>query len=98
MLMWVIYSLSTLLIAYLISKYFARKSKLPVVFLVLIVLMTPTNIEVGSNQLAPCLTIFFYDLIFQQVLSFRSLRPLVITLPMGFLSIFVLTAIKKRFF
>ena len=96
--MWVIYSLSALLIAYLISKYFSRKLKLPVVFFALIVLITPASIEVGSNQLAPSFAIFFYDLIFQQALSFRSLRPLAITLPVGFLSIFVLTAIKKRFF
>ena len=98
MLMWVIYSLSTFLIAFLISKFFARKLEIPIVFIVLIVFMTPANIEVGSNQLAPCLTIFFYDLVFQQVLSFRSLRPLVISLPLGFLSIFVFSTIKRRFF
>jgi len=98
MVMWVIYSLSALWIAYSISTYFSRKLKLPVVFFVLIMLITPANIEVGSNQLAPCLVIFFYDLIFQQVLSFRSLRPLAISLPLGFLNISLILAFKKRFF
>jgi len=95
---WTAYCLSTLFIAYLISKYFPKKFKTAVVFFVLILLITPANIEVGSSQMAPCLTIFLYDLVFQQVLSFRSLRPLAITLPLGILSFFVITAIKKRFF
>jgi len=98
MVMWVVYSLSIFLIAYSISNYFSSKLKLSVVFFVLIIFITPANIEVGSNQLAPCLVIFFYDLIFQQVLSFRSLRPLAISLPLGLLSISLIIAIKRRFF
>ena len=88
MVMWVIYSLSIFLIAYSFSTYFSSKLKIPVVFFVCIMFITPANIEVGSKQLAPCLVIFFYDLIFHQLLSFRSLRPLAISLPLGLLSIY----------
>jgi len=98
MLSWIIYVLSMSFCTYLLVTYLPNNLRIPIGLLILIVLITPANIEVGSDQLAPSLAIFFYDLIFQQVLSFRSLRPLVISLPLGFTSIILIMVIKRRFF
>jgi len=60
--------------------------------------MTPSTIELGSDRFGPSFFIFFYDLVLEQNLSFRSLRPLVISIPLALLFLIVLTTVKKRFF
>lgn len=95
---WIIYSLNALLISFLISKYFSYKNQWSVFFLILVLLLTPANLDGGLGKLAPSLAVFFYDVIFLQMLSFKSLRPLVLSLPLAFMLLILIRFIKKRFF
>ena len=52
---------------------------------------------IGSEP-SPVIFSFIFDLIFEQILSFQTLRPLVITLPLAFALSMLLTGFKKRFF
>ena len=95
---WVIYSLSSLLASFLVSKYFSYKNQWSIFFLILVLLLTPTNLDGELGKLAPSLSVFFYDVIFLQMLSFKSLRPLILSLPSVFIILMLIRFFKKRFF
>jgi len=97
MISWILYIISSIIVSWTLSVVISKKIK-PIFFIfILIFLLTPATVEVGSSRLAPALFIFFYDSLFQQIVSMRSLRPVVFTLPIGFLFVFLLSLFKKRF-
>tara|TARA_B100001750_G_scaffold204420_1_gene180791 strand:+ start:481 stop:777 length:297 start_codon:yes stop_codon:yes gene_type:complete len=98
MLFWIIYLVSSLVIAFYSSSFFLERIKPYSFIIILILLLTPAYIDSSSDKLAPALAIFFYDLIFQNFLSLRSLRPLVISLPLALIGLLVFRNIKKIFF
>jgi len=95
---WIIYSLSCLIVVYLISNVLPEKAKLVLVVIFLTIFLSPAAIELGSENYAPATSIFIYDLIFERSLSFRSLRVLVLTIPINLIITFIFIQIKKRFF
>ena len=96
-LFWIIYLLSVLLISLYLSRYSSKNLRLYVFILVLVTLITPTRINVGEAHLAPALSVFIFDLVFEQNLSILSLRPLVLSFPLGLILAFLITKTKKRF-
>jgi len=98
MLFWIIYLVSSIVIAFYSSSFFPERIKPYSYTIILILFLTPAYIDSSSDKLAPALSIFFYDLIFQNFFSLRSLRPLVISLPLGLIGLLVFRNIKKIFF
>ena len=97
MFFWFIYIFSSLLISYILSTFFPIKIKPIILYSVLALLLTPENMGIGSEP-SPVIFSFIFDLIFEQSLSFQTLRPLVITLPLAFALSMLLTGFKRRFF
>ena len=64
----------------------------------LVVFLTPAQIEISGSSYAPSLLTFIFNIIFQQDFSIRSLRPLFLTLPFCLVSLFLFSTIKRRFF
>ena len=94
---WIIYILSSLYVSHLIGKlnhslYFYT---FPIV---LTLLLTPAEIELGSQNYAPSLMTFILNIFLENDLSLRVLRPLVLTLPAIVILITLAGFIKKRFF
>jgi len=97
MFFWLIYSGSTALVCYFLSKSFSKDKAFLVFFFLIVLFLTPNSIEPNSNTLAPCVFIFFYDLLLEQRLSFRSLRPLVISLPLSIIFLWLNSKFRRRF-
>ena len=98
MFFWVSYSLSVLFISYFFSKFINPKIRYYFFGILFIALMTPATIEANSSKLSPAITVFLFDLILEQNVSFRSLRPLLLSVPISIFLLFIFGLIKKRFF
>ncbi|MAS58826.1 MAG: hypothetical protein CMD42_03735 [Gammaproteobacteria bacterium] len=95
---WLIYSLASFYIGYLLSKFFSGTFRIIFLCTFLVLMLTPAIVEVGSNKLAPAIIIFFLDLILEQNLSTRSLRPILLSIPFVLFLIGLCILVKKRFF
>ena len=94
---WFIYIFSVLSIFYLIT--FSREYKFSTLhFILLIVLLTPAQLDAVNSIYSPALFSFFFNLILERNLSLRLLRPLLLTIPISLLGFYLYFVIKKRFF
>ena len=64
----------------------------------MVVLLTPSQIEVGSTEYAPALFSFLFNVFLEQDYSLRALRPLVLSIPTGLFIFLLLFLFKRRFF
>ena len=98
MIFWSLYIVSSLLVSFYLASLFKKRFMPKLFFLFIIFLITPSLIEVGENNLGPAVFVFLYDLVFEQYFSIRSLRPLILTMSSGFLCLFIISLLKRRFF
>ena len=98
MIPWAIYFIACAYITYVLRSFVSDRYKLLFIVCVMTVLLTPAAIESDSWRLAPSLSIFLYNLILEKYLSFRSLKPILISLPISLLGFWIFIVIKKRFF
>ena len=82
----------------MLSKALTKKYNLYIVGLIFFFLVTPAAIEVREGILSPAIFRFFYDILFEIGLSFSTLRPLLLSLPMSLLVTFLVIQLKRRFF
>ena len=94
---WFIYIVSSCFVSHLIAGI-AKRKYLEIFLILTVILITPAQIEVSSPNYAPSIFIFFYNLVFQEDISVRVLRPLFLSLPLTLIVLFVYLATKKRFF
>jgi hypothetical protein len=94
---WVVYILASILLSFLATK-FLKKNSYEIFFIMIVVLITPAQIEVSEGDYAPSLFTFVYNVIFQQEFSIRTLRPLVLSLPVCMFILFIKSLIKRKFF
>jgi len=94
---WLIYIVVVLLFSYLISL-FSRQYYFIIFYLSLVILLTPAQIEVGSDDYAPAFFSFLFNVILQQDYSLRALRPLVLSIPSSIIILLIFLFLKKRFF
>ena len=97
---WTLYIVSVFFFCYLLSrgketKLINRKS---ISIIICILLLTPTQIQVGSNDFAPAIPTFFLNLIFEQNYSLRVLRPLILSFIISLLFMWFFRLLKRRFF
>tara|TARA_B110000014_G_scaffold237771_1_gene203946 strand:+ start:4429 stop:4728 length:300 start_codon:yes stop_codon:yes gene_type:complete len=97
---WTLYILSVSFFCYLLFKGKEKKliNRKFIAVIVCVFLLTPTQIQVGSNYFAPAIFTFFFNLIFEQDYSLRVLRPLLLSFTFTLLSFWVFRLFKRRFF
>jgi len=83
--------------SYILSTYFPKKIRTIFLFLALALLLTPENMGIGSYKTGPIIFSFIFELIFEQSLSIRTLRPLVFTVPLAFILSLLFLRFKRRF-
>lgn len=67
------------------------------VFIILLFFfLTPVQIELNDTYLAPAIFTFLFNIIFEQNINLRILRPFALSFPLAFLGIFLVKIIKKR--
>jgi len=93
---WALYIFFTICFSYFISFYFNKN--LWVFCFLLVLLITPAQIQTGESNYAPSLFTFIYNLSLEQVYSLRPLRPLLLSLPASFILIWTFLIIRKKFF
>ena len=92
---WFIYFITSVFLSVILTLKL-KKYTFEVLILLLIILMTPTQVELQGY--APSLFTFFFSVVFEQNFSLRPLRPLVITLPLSILLLTFYLTIKRKFF
>tara|TARA_A100001011_G_C13657284_1_gene574109 strand:- start:131 stop:421 length:291 start_codon:yes stop_codon:yes gene_type:complete len=94
---WFIYIIFSIFLALLLvgirNKFYPE-----LVLILLVIFVTPTNIELSGFDYAPSLFTFSFNLLLQQELSTRALRPILLTVPISLGVLFLYRVIKKRFF
>jgi len=94
---WFIYSITSIFLSISLARI-SRKYFSELFFFFLLVLNTPAQIEVLGSEYAPSVFTFFFNIFFQEEFSSRVLRPLILSIPLGLLSIFLFVSIKRKFF
>jgi len=94
---WAIYASSSLLISYLISLLVIEKIRLEAILILIIFFLTPSLVEMSSSKLSPAIAVFFFDLVLENTFSTRSLRPLFISLPLGFTMVSLVFYLRRKY-
>jgi hypothetical protein len=95
---WLIYIFAALGFSYLLGLLFPKIVKKVIIFISLILLLTPAQLEVNSNEFGPALFTFLFNFFFEKDYSLRVLKPLVLSLPVSVLFLLLSVFVKKRFF
>ena len=96
---WSLYILSSIVISLCISRIFNKGAlRITVFFFLLVLLITPSRIEIEYESLGPAVFLFLFDLIFEGNIFNMKLRPLAITLPIVLFISGMAIFLKKRFF
>ena len=91
---WAIYIFFSISFSYLLSK-FLGKTRIFLFFLSLIIMITPAQTDIGLNQYSPALFTFLLNILFERDFSFRVSRPLMLSLPLGLVTITLIFFSKK---
>ena len=94
---WLIYILSALGVSHFVASY-SRRNYLIIFPILMVIFVTPAQIDVSGSSLAPSIFIFLFNLILEQKFSLRELRPFVLTLPIYLILLFLTLETKKRLF
>ena len=94
---WFLYITTSVLLSAILALL-SKKYTVQVFLVLLAIFMTPAQIEIQNSDYAPSLFTFLFNLVFEQSFSFRTLRPLVITLPITVFLLSIYMLIKRKFF
>ncbi len=94
---WLIYLTASILVSLILARI-SKKYYFEIFIVLLIILVTPAQIEVAESNYAPSLFSFIFNIIFKQDFSTRILRPLLISLPLCLIFLYIYSKIKRKFF
>jgi len=94
---WLFYIVVVLFFSHLVGM-FSKQYYFIIFYLSLVVLLTPAQIEVGSEGYAPALFSLLFNVFLEQDYSLRALRPLALSIPSSFFILILFFFFKKRFF
>ena len=94
---WFFYIFFSVALCLLLMQLLPRKYRASFTIIYLTLFLTPSQIELGSNNYAPAIFIFFYNVTLELNFSLRPLRALMLTLPINLFLFISLLKIKKRF-
>ena len=95
---WLMYISFTFVLSYLIGTFFKGKSKKLMMFSSIVILLTPAQIEIGTNNYAPAVFTFLFNSMLEQNYSLRVLRPIFLSFPISLFFLGLVFFFKKRFF
>ena len=95
---WLIYIFFSLILSYLVGLFFKGKIKKLIIFGTIVILLTPAQIEISTNNYAPAVFTFLFNSLLEQNYSLRVLRPIFLSLPISLLFLGSVIFFKKRFF
>ena len=95
---WIIYVLSVFFISFYLSKNISKNLRFYFFIFVFVLLITPSRINAGQNELAPALFIFLFDIVLEKNISTFSLRTLTLSLPITLFLVFLISTFKRKFF
>ena len=97
MFFWLLFIISCFFVSYIIISFLPKKYRVIIFCLLVTILITPEKLGIGSVELSPAIFTFFFNLLLEDYLSFKTLRPLVFSLPivLGLSTLIVLT--KRKF-
>jgi hypothetical protein len=95
---WLMYISFTFVLSYLIGTFFKGKSKKLMIFSSIVILLTPAQIEIGTNNYAPAVFTFLFNSMLEQNYSLRVLRPIFLSFPISLFFLGLVFFFKKRFF
>lgn len=95
---WLIYIFFSLIFSFLIGLFFKGKIKKLIIFSTLVILLTPAQIEISTNNYAPALFTFLFNSLLEQNYSLRVLRPIFLSFPISLFFLGLAFFFKKRFF
>ena len=78
--------------------FFKGKSKKLIIFSALVILLTPAQIEIGTNNYAPAIFTFLFNSLLEQNYTLRVLRPIFLSFPVSLFFLGSAYFFKKRFF
>lgn len=81
----------------MLSGLITKPLRLALFFLVLAFLLTPENLGFSTKGPSPVIFSFIFNLILENNLSLKTLRPLLFTLPFSLFLALVIQNFKKRF-
>ena len=93
-----IYISFTFVLSYLIGTFFKGKSKKLMIFSSIVILLTPAQIEIATNNYAPAVFTFLFNSMLEQNYSLRVLRPIFLSFPISLFFLGLVFFFKKRFF
>jgi len=95
---WLIYIFFSLILSYLIGLFFKGKIKKLIMFSTIIILLTPAQIEISTNNYAPAVFTFLFNSLLEQNYSLRVLRPIFLSFPTSLFLLGLTVFFKKKFF
>jgi len=95
---WLIYISFSFILSYLIGLFFKGGSKKLIIFSSLVILLTPAQIEIGTNNYAPAVFTFLFNSLLEQNYSLRALRPIFLSFPISLFFLGLVLFFKKKFF
>ena len=95
---WLIYIFFSLILSYLIGLFFKGKIKKLIIFSTIVILLTPAQIEISTNNYAPAVFTFLFNSLLEQNYSLRVLRPIFLSFPISLLFLGLVVFFKNRFF
>ena len=93
---WFIYIVALVFLSHISTRNIKNNSLL--LTLVVLVFLTPAQIEASNSEIAPSLFIFIFNILFQQDFSIRPLRPLLISIPSFLIFLILFSYFKRKFF
>jgi len=94
---WLIYTITSFLLSHLIAKTI-KKNYVEIFVITLVFLITPVQVEIPEMDYAPALFTFIFNILFENNISSRLLKPLLISLPFSLMILMIYLFFKRRFF
>ena len=97
MFFWLLFIISSFLVSYIFITFLPNKFRVIIFCLLVTILITPEKLGIGPEELSPAIFTFFFSLTFEGNLSFKTLRPLVFSLPIALGLSILIVLIKRKF-
>tara|TARA_Y100000590_G_C15524404_1_gene940668 strand:+ start:215 stop:517 length:303 start_codon:yes stop_codon:yes gene_type:complete len=95
---WFVYLMASLFISFVLAQAINKKYSIYFTVLFFSFFVTPSAIGVREGVLSPAVFVFFYDALFEIGLSFSTLRPLLLALPISLFLTYIIIYFKRKFF
>ncbi len=94
---WFTYLITSILLSLIVARI-NKEYFFEIFILLVLIFMTPTQIESSESVYAPSIFTFIFNIALEQNFSTRALRPLLLSMPLGIFFISLYLFFKRKFF